>query len=292
MNIWQLRGVPGDENATNSGSGTRPSSRDRALTNNRTAPAVSKIEQLAGDWIDERPNHAGYTQRYHLTVTDGRVHVDTYLDPWKLHETASRSSHDLIHVLSDGAGESVVWRGSNRISYKLQLCHWSHAPGKGTEILKIAWVPQGLHARGWTYVWRRLTQSEAIVLRIWKQKDRVSRAGLAACEINGSLDIYQQEIATLHALLEEAARAGVPNVLPEPPGFLPHPGREGKRAKWVAEFKNTLEYKTASRFTRDTQAPMPADPDINLSKRCWIEASEEWTDAVRHLARRARCCPS
>ena len=176
----------------------------RALTNNRTAPAVSKmIEQLAGDWIDERPNHAGYTQRYHLTVTDGRVHVDTYLDPWKLHETASRSSPNLIHVLSDGAGESVVWRGSNRISYKLHLRHWSHAPGKGTEILKIAWVPQGLHARGWTYVWRRLTQSEAIVPRIWEQKDRVSRAGLVACERNGSLDIHQQEIATLHALLEE-----------------------------------------------------------------------------------------
>ena len=193
----------------------------RALTNNRTAPAVSKmIEQLAGDWIDERPNHAGYTQRYHLTVTDGRVHVDTYLDPWKLHETASRSSPNLIHVLSDGAGESVVWRGSNRISYKLHLRHWSHAPGKGTEILKIAWVPQGLHARrGWTYVWRRLTQSEAIVLRIWEQKDRVSRAGLVACERNGSLDIYQQEITRLHALLEEAGRAEVPHyAVPEPPG--------------------------------------------------------------------------
>ena len=178
------------------------------------------IEQLAGDWIDERPNHAGYTQRYHLTVTDGRVHVDTYLDPWKLHETASRSSPNLIHVLSDGAGESVVWRGSNRISYKLHLRHWSHAPGKGTEILKIAWVPQGLHARrGWTYVWRRLTQSEAIVLRIWEQKDRVSRAGLVACERNGSLDIYQQEITRLHALLEEAGRAEVPHyAVPEPPG--------------------------------------------------------------------------
>ena len=295
MEAWQVQeSYPDDKNATSSGSGTRTSSRDRARTNNRTDLAVSKmIEQLAGDWIDVKPNHAGYTQRYHLTVTDGRVHVDTYLDPWKLHETASRSSPDLIHVLSDGAGESVVWRGSNRISYKLQLRHWSYAPGKGTEIFQIAWVPQGPHhARGWTYVWRRLTQSEAILTRIRKQEDRVSRAGLAACEINGSLDIYQQEIATLHALLEEAARAGVPNVLPEPPGFLPHPGREGKRALWVAEFKNTLEYKTASRFTRDTQAPMPADPDINLSKRCWIEASEEWTDAVRHLARTARCCPS
>ena len=177
------------------------------------------IEQLAGDWIDERPNHAGYTQRYHLTVTDGRVHVDTYLDPWKPHETASRSSDKLIHVLSDGAGESVVWQGSNRISYKLHLCHWSHAPGKGTEILKIAWVPQGLHARGWRYVWRRLTQSEAIVPRIWEQKDRVSRAGLVVSERNGSLDIYQQEITTLHALLEEAGRAEVPHyAVPEPPG--------------------------------------------------------------------------
>ena len=123
MKFWQLRerclSYPEDKNATSSGSGTRPSSRDRALTNNRTAPAVSKmIEQLAGDWIDVKPNHAGYTQRYHLTVTDRDrvdrgVHVDTYLDPWKLHETASRSSPNLIHVLSDGAGESVVWRGSN-----------------------------------------------------------------------------------------------------------------------------------------------------------------------------------
>ena len=229
MKFWQLRerclSYPEDKNATNSGSGTRPSSRDRALTNNRTAPAVSKmIEQLAGDWIDVKPNHAGYTQRYHLTVTDRDrvdrgVHVDTYLDPWKLHETASRSSPNLIHVLSDGAGESVVWQGSNRISYKLHLCHWSHTPGKGTEILKIAWVPQGLHARGWTYVWRRLTQSEAILRRIWEQKDRVSRAGLVACERNGSLDIYQQEITRLHALLEEAGRAEVPHyAVPEPPG--------------------------------------------------------------------------
>ena len=114
------------------------------------------------------------------------------------------------------------WCGGGRIAYttyKLQLCHWSHAPGKGTEILKIAWVPQGLHEGGWTYVWRRLTQSEAIVLRIWKQKDRVSRAGLAACERNGTLDIYQQEIATLHELLEEARRAEVPHyAMPEPPG--------------------------------------------------------------------------
>ena len=209
MEAWQVQeSYPDDKNATSSGSGTRTSSRDRARTNNRTDLAVSKmIEQLAGDWIDVKPNHAGYTQRYHLTVTDRDrvdrgVHVDTYLDPWEPHEIASRSSPNLIHVLKDGAGESVVWRGSNRIFYKLHLKHCRDTP-EGTEILKIAWVPQGLHEGGWTYVWRRLTQSEAIVLRIWKQKDRVSRAGLAACERNGTLDIYQQEIATLHALLEE-----------------------------------------------------------------------------------------
>ena len=137
MEAWQVRerylSYPDDKtrkNATSSGSGTRTSSRDRARTNNRTAPAVSKmIEQLAGDWIDVVPNHAGYTQRYHLTVTDRDrgVHVDTYLDPWKPHETASRSSPNLIHVLSDGAGESVVWRGSNRIYY-IQVATMSLVP--------------------------------------------------------------------------------------------------------------------------------------------------------------------
>ena len=78
-------------------------------------------------------------------------------------------------------------------------------------------------------MWRRLTQSEArltqseekplFYVRIWEQKDRVSRAGLVACERNGSLDIYQQEITRLHALLEEAGRAEVPHyAVPEPPG--------------------------------------------------------------------------
>ena len=47
----------------------------------------------------------------------------------------------------------------------------------------------------------------------------MSRAGLVACERNGSLDIYQQEITRLHALLEEAGRAEVPHyAVPEPPG--------------------------------------------------------------------------
>ena len=115
---------------------------------------------------------------------------------------------------------------------------------------------------------------------------------MAACERNGSLDIHQQDMATLHALLEEAGRLAGPVRghcgLPEPPGFLPHPGREAKRSLWVADFKTTPEYCKAWEFTRHTQAPMPAEPDINLSKRCWVGASEEWTDAVRHLAREAQ----
>ena len=77
-------------------------------------------------------------------------------------------------------------------------------------------------------------------------------------------------------------------VLPEPPGFLPGPQRELKRSQWVENFKKTLEYCEAWEFTQATEAHMPAEPDVNLSKRRWDTAREQWTDAVRHLARVAR----
>ena len=86
------------------------------------------------------------------------------------------------------------------------------------------------------------------------------------------------------ACSQEAERG----TLPEPPGFLPHPQRELKRSQWVENFKQTLEFWEAWKFTQATEAPMPAEPDVNLSKRCWVRASEQWTDAVRHLARVAR----
>ena len=86
------------------------------------------------------------------------------------------------------------------------------------------------------------------------------------------------------ACSQEAERG----TLPEPPGFLPGPQRELKRSQWVENFKQTLEYREAWKLTQATEAPMPAEPDVNLSKRCWVTASEQWTDAVRHLGRVAR----
>ena len=169
----------------------------------RTGPAVSKmLDQLAGDWIDALQNPAGYTSRYHLQVIDRGVRVDTctYKDP---RMPCFRSSDSLIHIQSDAVGEWVLWRGSNRISYKLHLREWSHTgPGEGTKILKIAWVPER-RPDAWTYVWRRLTPSEDIGPRVCDRKDRVWRAGLLACERNGSMDLYQQEIARLHAVMED-----------------------------------------------------------------------------------------
>ena len=71
-------------------------------------------------------------------------------------------------------------------------------------------------------------------------------------------------------------------------GALQQQPRERKRSQWLQDFKQTLEYSEALEFTKATEANMPAEPDLTISKRRWVKASERWTDAVRHLARMAR----
>ena len=71
-------------------------------------------------------------------------------------------------------------------------------------------------------------------------------------------------------------------------GVLQQQQRELKRWQWMQDFKQTLEYSEALEFTKATEAHMPAEPDLTISKRRWVKASEQWTDAFRHLARVVR----
>ena len=67
--------------------------------------------------------------------------------------------------------------------------------------------------------------------------------------------------------------------------------RAVKRNKWVLDFKNTSEFREAVTYTQMVALPMPDEPDSrddNISKRRWVKVSEQWTDAVRELARVAR----
>ena len=67
--------------------------------------------------------------------------------------------------------------------------------------------------------------------------------------------------------------------------------RAVKRNKWVLDFKKTSEFRDAVTYTQMVALPMPDEPDSrdeSISKRRWVKVSEQWTDAVRELARVAR----